>query len=122
MTPTLGRRRVAALLLALAGAPAFGMAVKGEPSPSPTDAPAPRRPVPATLDLVEGRVTAVDLRKGTLVVNGQALAIDTRRVPVFVGGHRAGADVLAPGMQVRFALAPDAGAPRRVVAVYVERR
>jgi hypothetical protein len=117
-----------ALLLA-ASAPAAAMTLRDGAAPSPQDKPATRdrnaagaRQARATLDLVEGRLSAVDAAQRTVTIGGKVIATHPTRLRVFVaGGGSAGFEALQAGARVRFALEPGAADPRPIVLIYVER-
>ena len=104
---------------AVAGGPGAGSSVGGSGSGS---TPA-RRFVPAaaaagadapTLDLVNARIDAMDAQAGTITVRGKLLPLHPTHLRVVGPGGQAlsGARALRPGMQVRFALEPEAHAGR----------
>jgi len=74
-----------------------------------------------TVELIAGRVGAVDASRGTLTVSGQRLALHPSRLRVFgPGGGRATAAQIRPGMRILFALEAGTAGERKVVLVYLD--
>ncbi len=71
-----------------------------------------------TLDLVSARIDAVDAGARAITVRGKPLPLHPTRLRVVGPGGQAlsGARALRPGMQVRFALEPEAPAGRATTA------
>ena len=137
LAPSFGLWRGAIVVLgALLGLPsAQAVAVSG---PGGTQAQA-RRVVPARpaetgtavapLELVRGRIDAVNLASQQLTISGKPVGLVTEQLRVIgPGGHvAASASALRPGMQVRFALEPASKDPkeareakRRIVVIYID--
>ncbi|MEK8049627.1 hypothetical protein AACH10_05190 [Ideonella sp. DXS22W] len=85
------------------------------PSASAASAPA--------LDLAEGRLDAVDLAAGRVVINGRPVALHPQGLRVIGGAGQAlaGPAALVAGQRVRFALEPGTAAQRRIVLIFIER-
>ena len=116
----------AAACLVAAGPAAAMMMDGGQAATPPRHAVVtPRTAAPATLDLIAGVISAVDLPKKTLTISGNTLAWHPTHLRVFMqGGVRAGEHDLRAGMRVRFALEPAtavaANAARRAVVIFVD--
>jgi hypothetical protein len=113
---------VAATVVALSGAwPAAATTVRGAlPAPNAAVVRVAPRAAP-TLDLIEGRITAVDRVHRTLTVGNRTVSLHPTRLQVFgPDGRREAVASLAPGSRIRFALEPGAADPRPVVLIYVE--
>jgi hypothetical protein len=113
----------AVALVAWAGAgSALAAIVRGEPPPSPGSVVSRGiRPAPATLDLVNGRITAVDRANHTLKIGTMIVSLHPSKLQIFgPQGGRASVSELQPGTQIRFALEPGAADPRRVVLIYIQ--
>lgn len=74
--------------------------------------------------LASGRIAAVDMAAGSLLVNGHRLQWDSARLRVFhlPAGSVGSVSDLRPGQRIRFAVdsGGDPRAPGRVILVYVE--
>lgn len=123
MSPSLELRLVicAAALSLMSNAQAAR--VTGQPGSRPTETPRAAGPAApdATLDLIAGQVTAVDLSRHTFTVGGHAISFDPDRLKLFTTqGRPAATSELQPGRQVRFALEPGQGPQRKAVLIYLE--
>ena len=63
----------------------------------------------ATLDLIEGRIEAVDAKAGVIMLAGKPVPLHPTQLRVVAPGGQplAGVQALSPGMRVRFALEPE---------------
>lgn len=100
------------------------MIVGGQAADAPRQSLAALPPAtPATMDLIGGVVSAVDLPKRTMTVSGNALAWHPTQLRVFMpNGVRASEQDLRAGMRVRFALEPATSGVRRAILIYVDER